>query len=1177
MKIAKKISVSFIIISVILMVLGTIVFYKVAKDNLKNSIFAHLKTTAHSRTHHVKTFLESRKERAVQLSQSVIVENLLRTNNKDPHYIDKFNTVMKRLDRTKKVNKNILETFILNADGKIVASSNRNKIGLDRYADFYFSGAQSGPYIRDVYSSAPVEESIVFSAPIIVNEKEGPIGVVAARANLNMLNEITMDRNGLGETGEVYLVNRYGHMLTPSRFIKDTSEQKIDTEVAEHYLHDVGKASERNREPRLYKDYRGVRVLGTSEYLPEMQWFLLVQIDKSEAFAPLNRLKFVFLTMIFVISIVAWLAGSFIARFISKPIQKLHEGIEIIGRGNLDYKVGTDSNDEIGQLSKAFDKMTGDLRKTTTSIDELNKEIDERKHAEEALREGERRLSQIVRGSLIATFVIDRNHSLTHWNNACENLTGISASEIIGTKKQWMAFYSEERPTMADLIVDEVAEEESIKYYGDKHQISALIKGAYEAEVFLPDLCKWVFLTAAPLRDAEGKITGAIETLQDITNQKMTEETLRESRQQYADIINFLPDATFAIDLEGKVVAWNRAIEEMTGVKAEDMLGKGDYEYALPFYGVRRPILIDLVFKSDEEVEEKYFFVRKEGNALISEAEVPHVKGENLFLWGKAGPIFDYKGNVIGAIESIRNVTERWRAQKALHESEEKYRTFFETSRDFVFITTREGRWIDVNDAAVELFGHGNRDELFKCEIIELFENPQDVKKYIRAVEQRGFTKDFSINFRRKNGSIINALVTSVVRKDEYGNVTGYQGTIKDVTERKRLEAQLLHAQKMEAVGTLAGGIAHDFNNILQAVSGYCQLLLMRKGANEPDRNYLNQINGSIQRATELVHQLLIFSHKVEGKFRPVGINRKVVLVHELLKETIPKMVDIELHLADDLKTINADPIQLEQIIMNLAVNARDAMPDGGKLIIKTENVVLTGKYCTVHLGATPGEHVLLSISDTGFGIEKEIQEHIFEPFYTTKEAGRGTGLGLAIVYGIVKNHDGYIMCYSEPGQGTIFRIYFPALEAGVTEREPEPEEVEELQGGDETILLVDDEDTILDISSNMLGQYGYTAIEARSGEDAIKIYKKEKDRIGLVILDVGMPGMGGHKCLRKLLKIDPVVRVIISSGYLDDGRVRETKEAGAAGFIGKPYQLVDLLKKVREVLDGGVTTSRSP
>ncbi|GAI75457.1 unnamed protein product, partial [marine sediment metagenome] len=358
--------------------------------------------------------------------------------------------------------------------------------------------------------------------------------------------------------------------------------------------------------------------------------------------------------------------------------------------------------------------------------------------------------------------------------------------------------------------------------------------------------------------------------------------------------------------------------------------------------------------------------------------------------------------------------------------------------------------------------------------------------------------------------------------KNHQGKVVGSIETLQDVTEQKHLEAQLLHAQKMEAVGTLTGGIAHDFNNILQSISGYIQLLLMRKGDDGPDLDYLDQIDGSIQRASELIRQLLLFSRKVESKLRPVDLNRNVVLVQGLLTKTIPKMVNIELHLAGDLKIINADPIQLEQAMMNLVVNARDAMPDGGKLIIETENAVLDEEYCKSHLGATPGEYVLLTISDTGSGMEKETLEHIFEPFYTTKEAGSGTGLGLAIVYGIVKSHGGYIMCYSEPGEGTTFKIYFPVLESEVIEEVPEPEEVEEIQGGDETILLVDDEETILDIGKDILGQYGYTTIEARSGEEAIDIYEKEKDRIGLVILDVGMPGMGGHKCLRELLEIDP-------------------------------------------------------
>ncbi len=525
-------------------------------------------------------------------------------------------------------------------------------------------------------------------------------------------------------------------------------------------------------------------------------------------------------------------------------------------------------------------------------------------------------------------------------------------------------------------------------------------------------------------------------------------------------------------------------------------------------------------------------------------------------------------------IQLQEELVEKKRTELALRESEEKYRTFFETSRDCVFITSNDGRWINFNDLAVEFFGFENRDELRKIKITEHYEDSESRKKHIEAIEQKGFLRDFAVNLRKKDGSIINTLITSVVRKDENGNIIGYQGTIKDVTERKQLEAQLLQAQKMEAVGTLAGGIAHDFNNILQAVSGYCQLLLMRKEDNDPDRNYLCQIDGSIQRAAELIRHLLLFSRKVESKLRPVDLNSKIVLVHEILIKAVPRMVNIELCLTDDLKTINADPIQLEQIIMNLAVNARDAMPDGGRLVIETENAVLDEEYCKIHLGATPGEHVLLVISDTGHGMEKETLEHIFEPFYTTKEAGRGTGLGLATVYGIVKNHGGYIMCYSEPDEGTTFRIYFPVLKTAVIvdDEAAKSEKVEEmLEGGDETILLVDDEETILDISSSMLGQYGYDIIEARSGEEAVEIYEKEKDRIDLVILDVGMPGMGGHKCLRRLLEIDPAAGVIIASGYSSDGRVRETLEAGAAGFIGKPYHLVNLLKKVREVLGGDV------
>ncbi|MEA3428802.1 MAG: response regulator, partial [Thermodesulfobacteriota bacterium] len=394
------------------------------------------------------------------------------------------------------------------------------------------------------------------------------------------------------------------------------------------------------------------------------------------------------------------------------------------------------------------------------------------------------------------------------------------------------------------------------------------------------------------------------------------------------------------------------------------------------------------------------------------------------------------------------------------------------------------------------------------------------------------------------------------------------ENLMRQIAEKKQLQDQLLHAGKMEAVGTLAGGIAHDFNNLLQAIMGYTQMLLLGKKKKDPDFDKLTQIESSARRAGELTQQLLTFSRKVESELRPVNLNQGVKQVKKLLKRTIPRMIDIELHLEENIKIINADPAQIEQVLMNLGVNARDAMPDGGKIIVETENVILDEEYCKTHLGAVPGEHVLLSFSDTGHGMDKETVEHIFEPFYTTKETGKGTGLGMAMVYGIMKSHHGYIMCYSEPGEGATFKIYFPAIEESVVSNGLSVDREEEMQGENETILLVDDEGAILDMGRNMLERFGYTAIMAESGEKAIEIYKAQKERIDLVILDLGMPGMGGHKCLKELLKIDPRIKVIVASGYPKIGKVKETVESGASGFIGKPYQIADMLKKVREILD---------
>jgi len=419
---------------------------------------------------------------------------------------------------------------------------------------------------------------------------------------------------------------------------------------------------------------------------------------------------------------------------------------------------------------------------------------------------------------------------------------------------------------------------------------------------------------------------------------------------------------------------------------------------------------------------------------------------------------------------------------------------------------------------------------------------------------------------KRKNGSQYEEDVTISPVRDLTDRIVNYVAVKRDVTKEALLERQLLQAQKMEAVGTLAGGIAHDFNNLLQVVIGYSELIVLREGLDIRLKDDVNRINEAARNGADLVHRLLTFSRKTEIKARPLNLNYQINQVRKLLQRIVPKMIEIELVLDGNLAAINADPTQVEQILMNLAVNARDAMPEGGKLTIETKDVVLDEDYCKTHLETAPGRYVLLIMSDSGQGMDKETLEHIFEPFYTTKGAGEGTGLGLAMVYGIVKQHHGYITCYSEPETGTTFKIYFPALVS-----EPQVEDALSKpvpRGGSETILLVDDEEVIRNLGERLLTESGYRVLTAVNGKKALEIYGPSRKEISLVILDLMMPEMGGKQCLNEILKIDPKARVLIASGYTVNGPTRGALAAGAKGFVNKPYDMRELLTTVREVLD---------
>jgi PAS domain S-box-containing protein len=686
-------------------------------------------------------------------------------------------------------------------------------------------------------------------------------------------------------------------------------------------------------------------------------------------------------------------------------------------------------------------------------------------------------------------------------------------------------------------------------------------------------------ITKTPKLTPEGVVDYVVCVGTDITERKLAEEGLRESRRRLADIIDFLPDATLGIDKDKRVIIWNKAIEEMTGVSAAEMIGRGDHAYTIPFYGEARPHLMDLVFDDEAEVAARYPNLQRSGETLIAEVYCPALyNGRGAWVYAKASPLHDQFGKVIGAIESIRDISEGKRAEEALRASEALLAAIVETAKDSIFVKDTSLRYRKANQGMASLLGMASEYIVGRTDS-DLF--GAELAPHIEAVDRRVLAGESVEEFTAKpvGGQARHFHTIKVPLRDSQGEIVGLCGIARDVTSQKRaeeekekLEAQLRQAQKMEAVGTLAGGVAHDFNNLLQGIIGYADILLRKKKTSDPEYSSLEAIQKAGERAAVLVRQLLLFSRKEEQGQRPVDLNREVQQARSRLERAIPKMIDIEIRSGSRLRTVNANPVQLEQILLNLGTNAADAMVKGGRLVIETANVNLDDEYARNHLGARPGQYVLLTVSDTGQGMDQETVRNIFDPYFTTKGLGKGTGLGLASVYGMVKSHDGYIACDSQIGQGTTFRIYLPAL--AVTDTYQEEQHVPEPGPcGNETILVVDDEESIREFASRILMEFGYRVLTAAGGEEALELYSGRSQAIDLVIMDIGLPGLGGQSCLEKLKRINPEAKVLAASGYPINHLATKALAAGADGYLAKPYSLVELLNKVRSVMDLEKTT----
>jgi PAS domain S-box-containing protein len=650
----------------------------------------------------------------------------------------------------------------------------------------------------------------------------------------------------------------------------------------------------------------------------------------------------------------------------------------------------------------------------------------------------------------------------------------------------------------------------------------------------------------------EGNVVSCYGIFRDTTERKKTEEALRASEEQYRLL--------FENANEGIVVAQDGIIKFAN----PKMLEIGGYTY--------------------EELASMPFieFIHPDDRAMVMERHMQRLKGElaphiaysyraitkdGRVKWLQMnGTLSNWQGK-IATVNFISDISDRKLAEDALTESEKKYRSLFEESKDVIFITNPVGEFSDINPAGIELFGYSSKEEMLAIDIWRnLFVNSDARNACQLVLEEQGYIKDREVELMRKDGKFLTVLLTATTDRDETGKSIGYRGIIKDITEWKRLEQQLLQAQKMEAIGQLAGGIAHDFNNLLTAIIGYGHLLKIEAAQDDRMSAYIGQILNAAQRAAILTNDLLTFSRKQIINLKPVNLNRIIRNIESLLLRVIGEDIERANILTDSDLTIMADSTQIDQILMNLATNAQDAMPKGGRFVVSTDRVEINGEYIKTYGYGRPGVYALLSVEDTGTGLDERTKERIFEPFFTTKEVGKGTGLGLAMVYGIVKQNEGYINVLSEPGRGTTFQILFPLIRSKI--EEIEAGDSSQVKGGTETILIGEDNVQVRNILKEVLSNAGYSVIEAVDGDDAVGVFHKNKDRIHLLILDVIMPKKNGKEVYVEIKKVKSDIKVIFVSGYSADVIHKKGILEVGLNFISKPVSPADLLLKVREVLD---------
>lgn len=652
----------------------------------------------------------------------------------------------------------------------------------------------------------------------------------------------------------------------------------------------------------------------------------------------------------------------------------------------------------------------------------------------------------------------------------------------------------------------------------------------------------------------------------DLTAQRIMLEKIKESEEKIRIFGMSDQDGVLLMDNEGKITYINQAAENIIGYTVQEALGKTLDEFLHPrdFFDAQK-----LQIGIAEAVP---FLVTQDASA------VPKGKALEISATKKLGTEVDIElsllsemsGNQWRIIGIFRDVSEQKKAVEALKKSEEKYRRLFEETKDAVFISTPDGRLIDANHAAVKLFRYDSKEELLGINVArDLYTNAEDRADFKKAMLLHGFVYMHELTFKRKDGEKVIVAVTANATYDNEGNITGYQGIMHDLTEIKKLERQVLEFHKLEAVGRLIGNLAHHFNNILSIIVGSAQLAKIHLTDTSMVMKHLSSIEAEVFRAADVVDHLLTFGRRSELAVKIVNINDIVKDFLKVVKDIIGENIEIRTTLHYGIARARVDEARINQVLLNLVTNARNAMGGKGILIIETSLIELADSHYESHIGIKPGRYVLISVTDTGCGIDDVTKARVFEPFFTTAGEEGQKGLGLSVAYGIVKQHGGFIHIESTPGTGSVFKIFLPAA----IERERTDTITQDaIPGGTETILVAEDERALRDIASKMLTALGYTALLAADGMEALEIFRSKSEDIDLVMLDIVMPKMHGSEVYKEIRKIKPSIPVIFVTGYnLAETQMDFVAEEGFEA-IQKPYMIATLGDKLRKILDSSKT-----